>query len=95
MSDATVDVYLSIWSTWIEWLAGRQVNWEKATASHTREFLNTRTPSRRRAKPTPAQPSAVTKRRYWRVLREIYQAAIQHGRGARAGASPARSGRLR
>ncbi|MBP8183561.1 MAG: tyrosine-type recombinase/integrase [Rhodoferax sp.] len=79
VSDATVDVYLSIWSTWIEWLAGRQVNWEKATASHTREFLNTRTPSRRRAKPTPAQPSTVTKRRYWRVLREIYQAAIHHG----------------
>ena len=65
MSDATVDVYLSIWSTWIEWLAGRQVSWEQATASHTREFLNTRTPSRRRAKPTPAQPSTVTKRRYW------------------------------
>jgi integrase len=79
VSDATVDVYLSIWSTWIEWLAGHQVTWESATTAHTREFLNSRTPARRRVAPPSSQPSGVTKRRYWRVLREVYQSAIQAG----------------
>lgn len=79
VSDATVDVYLSIWLTWIEWLAGQTVGWESATAAHVGEFLNSRSPARRRGGPVTARPSAVTKRRYWRVLREIYQAAVQSG----------------
>jgi hypothetical protein len=92
LSTDTIETYKSVWRQWASWLAARELTWHTADESAVRSFLDS---LKARAHGT-LLVSAVTKRRYWRILRDVYgainaaddgpRAAIEFPRARRVGA---------
>lgn len=81
--------YLSIWTSWLKYLAAnlvmeekgkdvRSLQWHEARPEHVTQFLRPRAGQKAAHNPE-RQLSEVTRRRYWRVLDRLYSFA--HGRG--------------
>ncbi|BEU98835.1 tyrosine-type recombinase/integrase (plasmid) [Acidovorax sp. DW039] len=82
ISEEDADAYRYIWSTWKRFLDGERVkacapsvHWADVTAPFVLNFLHSGIGSRK----TGADVSAITKRRYWRVLDRIYAFAVEKG----------------
>lgn len=71
--------YGFIWGAWLRFLApeadaGPPHAWQQASAAQVLHFIGHVAQS-----PKQDQPSAITQRRYWRVLERIYDHALEHG----------------
>ena len=82
ISEEDADAYRYIWSTWKRYLDGERgqgseppVHWADVTAPFVVSFLQNGIVSRK----TGEVVSAITKRRYWRVLVRIYDHAVDKG----------------
>jgi len=92
LSAETIETYKSVWRQWSAWLAARKLTWEAADDGSLRLFLD----SLKARAHLKSSVSSVTKRRYWRILRDVYgalnaadegpKAAIEFPRAARVGA---------
>lgn len=78
LSADTLATYRSVWNLWGQWLAGEGVRWDCATVADMHRFLLTPQPRAHGGLKT----SEVTKRRYWRILRDVYQIALFGEEGA-------------
>lgn len=68
-----------LWNAWCQWLAAQALHWSDATSETIRTFLDGPAPSlRRRHRPprNPAQMSSLTRIRYFRVLKGVYENAF-------------------
>jgi len=93
LSPRSLDTYQSLWNTWCQYLMGAGVRpWNEARSVDVRGFLESLSP--RAQLRGLQQPSTVTQRRYYRVLKEIYAHARAQGwtdrnpADARASVSP-------
>lgn len=75
LSPASVAKYRTIWDRWVHHLTGQQRDWHTATAQDVDRFLS----DLRRRRNAGEAASPVSRRRYWRVLMQIYAYAVQHG----------------
>jgi integrase len=82
ISEEDADSYRYLWSTWKRFLEGERVkdhappvHWASVTAPFVVNFLQSGIVSRK----TGEHVSAITKRRYWRVLVRIYDHAVDKG----------------
>lgn len=75
LSPFSVKKYRAIWDRWIAHLSTSDLSWTAATASDIEAFL---VDLRRRADHS-AQASPVSRRRYWRILMDVYAHAVQEG----------------
>ena len=88
--------YRYVWNAWVNWLttaglkqdgsprAPHAAAWTLASAAHVLQYIDSgiqTAASARRGKTAPV--SEITRRRYWRVLEQIYQHAVQRGLIAR------------
>lgn len=72
LSSETVEAYRSIWNGWLSFLAKHGSEWDGAGSEDARAFLENLSPS----SPSKTNVSAVTQKRYFRVLKEIYACAM-------------------
>ncbi len=77
LSDESVASYRSVWDGWMAFVLARGLRWDTAKSLDVRDFLSA-LPARASARGICA-PSAVTQKRYYRVLREIYACARGNG----------------
>lgn len=81
MAPSSIAANEVLWGAWCQWLAAQALHWSDATTAHVRAFLDGPAPSlRRRRRPprNPARMSSLTRVRYFRVLKGVYEnAAIQ------------------
>lgn len=85
LTPQAAEPYRFIWGAWLKYLAAAapdsaeqpRVNsaWQQASAAQVLQFLNHVT----RAQKQQDLPSAITRRRYWRVLDRIYEYALWQG----------------
>jgi site-specific recombinase XerC len=75
LSPTSVAKYRTIWDRWIAHLAMGDVAWSQARAGDIDAFLKDL--RRRSDSARPASP--VSRRRYWRILMEVYAHAVQSG----------------
>lgn len=72
--------YASIWNVWVQSLPA-SLPWQSAEAEHVAAWLQSLMPSatarRSRANVADGPASTVTRRRYWRVVRDVYEHAVQ------------------
>lgn len=61
--------YRAIWSAWIQFLAGKEIRWQSATEPLLVDFVESITPRSTRM----PQSSNVSRTRYWRAIRAIYE----------------------
>lgn len=88
--------YRHVWKAWVQWLTSPRTSsegdalpahapsWTAATAAHVMRFLEQGvepSASARRGKTAPV--SEITRRRYWRLLQQVYQHAVEKGLIAR------------
>lgn len=71
LSQDTITTYRYVWMKWAAWLAEQRLPWDAAGEMAVRQFLNSLKPRGHGAK----WVSEVTKRRYWRILKDVYEAA--------------------
>lgn len=79
MAASSVNANEVLWSAWCHWLAARSLHWSDATSETITHFLNGPAPSlRRRHRPphNPARMSSLTRLRYFRVLKGVYENAF-------------------
>lgn len=84
--------YRHVWKAWAQWLTSPRstsegdalpphaAHWTLATAAHVMRFLDQGVEpaaSARRGKTAPV--SEITRRRYWRLLQQVYQHAVEKG----------------
>lgn len=84
--------YRYVWGAWVKWLTSARFTpdgapkpphadvWTAATSAHVAKYLDQgieTSASARRGKSAPV--SEITQRRYWRVLQQIYQHAVNKG----------------
>ena len=75
LSAASANKYRTIWDRWLTHLAASGIIWTQASADNVDAFL---VDLRRRADES-AQASPVSRRRYWRILMDVYAHAVQEG----------------
>ena len=75
LSATSANKYRTIWCRWLDHLATGGISWTHASANEVDAFL---IDLRRRADPS-AQASPVSRRRYWRILMDVYAHAVQEG----------------
>lgn len=75
LSTASANKYRTIWDRWLAHLAAGGISWAQASADDVDAFL---LDLRRRADHS-AQASPVSRRRYWRILMDVYAHAVQEG----------------
>lgn len=68
MSAATAELYESIWTLWLEHLAGLDIPWHLADAETLGGFVSSRSARSHRVD----DPSSVTAARYWRIVQDVY-----------------------
>ena len=79
MAPSSIAANEILWGGWCQWLAAQALHWSDATTSNVRAFLDGPAPSlRRRRRPplNPARMSSLTRVRYFRVLKGIYENAV-------------------
>lgn len=84
LTPQAAEPYRFIWGAWLKYLAAESAPsdapnvrhaWQQASATQVLQFLNSAT----RAQKQQDLPSAITRRRYWRVLDRIYEHALWQG----------------
>lgn len=75
--------YKMVWLSWCRWLCepdddgkARAAHWSAATASQLQQFLDSGPTPKSARRGRAAKISAITRRRYWRILQRIYQHAV-------------------
>lgn len=72
----TVQIYRSIWTGWLSWLAGQNLQWHTARTSDAHRFLTGPAPGTAGREPISVHTMAnYTQQRYWRVLAGVYRHA--------------------
>jgi len=79
LSQDTIATYRFVWNQWASWLAGEQLAWHSANERAVSQFLISLRPRGHGARAV----SDVTKRRYWRILKDVYAAAAAADGGER------------
>lgn len=75
LAPRSLETYQSLWSTWCQHLGVTGLRrWNEAKSDDVRAFLESLNP--RALRRGLQHPSSVTQRRYYRVLKEIYQYAL-------------------
>lgn len=74
LNERTRMIYLYIWKGYIEFLAGESISWSEANTQTIESYLNSVMPLRK----NHTSSSTVTQRRYWRILRDIYNYALTY-----------------
>ena len=69
--------YLTIWRRWLSFLAGRNVSWLVARDMDVAAFCNSGLSPRKHS--AESRVSAVSRRRYWRVLQRVYSHGVTSG----------------
>lgn len=92
LSAKSAGPYRHVWKSWVQWLTSPRTGsdgaalpahapaWTLATAAHVMRFLEQGVEpaaSARRGKTAPI--SEITRRRYWRLLQQVYQHAVEKG----------------
>lgn len=72
LSEHTHKVYLHIWSGFVGFLGEQSLSWPQASTATIDAFLVSVLPLRK----NHTASSTVTQRRYWRILRDIYNHAL-------------------
>jgi integrase len=87
-SPDTVPVYRSIWTVWLQWLAGRSASefrnahwrWLRVRQVHVQAFVDGPAPAATRRQPKDrTRLASFTRQRYWAVLRDVYAHAVSEG----------------
>jgi hypothetical protein len=82
MTQSSVRVNAVLWGAWCMWLAAQALHWSDATTQSVATFLSGPAPSlrrqHRRAR-NPSKMSSLTKVRYFRVLKGVYENAYAMG----------------
>lgn len=79
MAPSSIAANEVLWGGWCQWLAAQALHWSDATTSNVRAFLDGPAPSLRRRRRPPLNPtrmSSLTRVRYFRVLKGIYENAV-------------------
>ena len=82
MAQSSVRTNAVLWGAWCMWLAAQSLHWSDATAQSVATFLSGPAPSLRRQHRRarhPSKMSSLTKVRYFRVLRGVYENAYALG----------------
>ena len=75
LSEHTHQVYLHIWKGFIGFLIEQSLSWSEASTATINAYLGAIMPLRR----DHTASSTVTQRRYWRILRDVYNYALIYG----------------
>ena len=72
LNKCTKVIYLYVWKSYIEFLTGKSLLWSEANTQAVEGYISSVMPLRK----NHAASSTVTQRRYWRILRDIYNYAL-------------------
>ena len=72
LNERTRMIYLYIWKGYIEFLGEKSLSWSEVNTQTIESYLDSVTPLRK----NHTVSSTVTQRRYWRILRDIYNYAF-------------------
>ena len=75
LNERTRIIYLYIWRSYAGFLGEKSLSWSEANTQTIESYLNSVMPLRR----NHTASSTVTQRRYWRILRDIYNYALTYG----------------
>ncbi len=80
LSELAAKPYRYVWGSWLDWLQSQEITWSDVGPTEVMRFLeqgvDAAASSRRGA---TAPTSEITRRRYWRLLQQVYQYAVERG----------------
>jgi site-specific recombinase XerD len=80
LSEGAAKPYRYIWASWLHWLAGETMSWNEAGPTEIMRFLEQGVVIAATNRRSPNDPiSEITRRRYWRLLQQVYQHALESG----------------
>ena len=74
LNERTRIIYLYIWKSYIGFISEKSLSWSEANTQTIENYLSSVMPLRR----NHTTSSTVTRRRYWRILRDIYSYALTY-----------------